>query len=121
MTDLRPHLEQARRSVAEIAPAELAVASRALVIDVREREEWNLGHLPGAVHCTRGFLELRIGQLAPDPAHPLVLYCQTGVRSLLAAATLQQLGYRDVRWLAGGIQAWMGEGRDVAAEDGMRA
>lgn len=117
----RDPLERARARVADIGPESLAALDGALVIDVRERDEWSEGHLQGAVHLSRGFLELRIAQLAPDPARPLVVYCQTGVRSLLAAATLQELGYRDVRSLAGGYQAWRSQGRAVVVPPVMRA
>lgn len=100
----------ARARVPEIAPEEL---SRALagdrapqVVDVREPEEWQAGHLPGAVHVSRGLLESRIGTAVPDPGADLVLYCERGNRSALAGATLLEMGYRRIRSLAGGYARW---------------
>ena len=62
------------------------------LIDVRERDEFVQGHLPGAVFIPRGFLELQIEQVQPDRDAPLVIYCAGGVRSLLAARNLKEYG-----------------------------
>src|SRR5580704_4044457 len=95
-------LAAARESVAESSPSELNTQlGQRLVIDVRERDEWDEGHIPTAHHISRGFLELRIENLAPDRATPITLYCAGGVRSLLAAKNLQELGYADVESLWG--------------------
>lgn len=82
-----------------------------LLIDVREKNEWEEGHIPGAVHVPRGYLELRIENAAPDHARPLVLYCAGGVRSALAAHTLQDMGYERVISMNGGYTRWKDEGR----------
>lgn len=99
-------------SVTSVTPAELTAKAEGgtLILDVRGIEEWDQGHLPGATHLDRGFLELRIESVAPDLDRPIVCYCQSGTRSLFAAATLAQMGYRQVRSLAGGIQRWKAEG-----------
>src|SRR2546423_9568232 len=81
-----------------------------LFLDVREREEWDEGHLPGATHIPRGWLESRIEQSAPDRAQPIVVYCAFGSRSAFAAKTLEELGYQDVASLAGGINDWKRHG-----------
>jgi rhodanese-related sulfurtransferase len=90
----------------------LAPASFRLV-DVREDHEWAAGHIPGAEHLGRGILERDAETRWPDPATPLVLYCGGGYRSALAAESLQQLGYTDVRSLAGGWRAWKAENRPM--------
>ncbi|WP_181017637.1 molybdopterin-synthase adenylyltransferase MoeB [Zemynaea arenosa] len=117
--------EQAARSYANwrrdlqatiptLTAREAAELHDAAVIDVRTAEEWAQGHMPGAVHIDRGFLELRIEALVPDRGRTVVVYCQSGVRSLFAANALRYLGYADVRSLAGGIEAWKQEGLELA-------
>ena len=102
-------LAEARERVPEIQVAELAElrerGEAPLVIDVREQQEWDEGHIPGAVHVPRGFLESRIGGVA-SPEQEIVLACAGGSRSLLAAATLQDMGYTAVTNLAGGFTRW---------------
>lgn len=101
-------------SVAQASPADVEPARRtALLLDIRSDEEWERGHLPGAVHVDRSFLEMRIEALAPELAQPILCYCQSGTRSLFAAETLSRMGYRDVRSLAGGVQRWQAEGRPL--------
>jgi molybdopterin/thiamine biosynthesis adenylyltransferase/rhodanese-related sulfurtransferase len=81
-----------------------------LLVDVREQEEWDEGHLPAAVHVPRGHLESRIERLAPDRERPIVLYCAVGNRSAFAAKTLKELGYERVSSLAGGYTDWKRNG-----------
>lgn len=85
---------------------ELAAGARPTLIDVREADEHAQGAIPGAVHLARGLLESRIETTVPARAAPLVLYCASGQRSLLASRSLLELGYTDVRSLAGGFIAW---------------
>lgn len=85
--------------------AELKNGKPAL-IDVREADEHAQGTIPSAVHIPRGFLELRIERAVPNREAPVVLYCQGGTRSLLAARSLIELGYSNVKSLAGGFTAW---------------
>lgn len=104
----------AERSAAEIEP--LIAAQAALLIDVREPDEYRAGHLAGAINIPRGLLEFRISS---DPAlqaldRRVVVYCKTGGRAALAAQTLQQMGFGNVVSLAGGFDAWAAEGRAVA-------
>lgn len=80
------------------------------LVDVREKHEWNEGHIPGAIHVPRGFLELQIEEAIPDKEQTVVLYCAGGVRSLIAGNTLQQMGYRNVISMAGGFGQWKGSG-----------
>lgn len=99
-----------QESIAGVSPGDVArlkAHPRGLaILDVRTAEEWGQGHLPGAVHLDRGFLELKIESLVPDRSTPILCYCQGGVRSLFAAQALQTLGYERVKSLNGGIQGW---------------
>ncbi|MCB0046170.1 MAG: molybdopterin-synthase adenylyltransferase MoeB [Caldilineaceae bacterium] len=103
----------ARREINEIAPQELASqvdAGRYAIIDIRERDEFVQGHIPGAHFIPRGFLELQIEQHAPDRETPLVIYCAGGVRSALAARNLQEMGYSNVHSLISGFNGWKNAG-----------
>jgi molybdopterin/thiamine biosynthesis adenylyltransferase/rhodanese-related sulfurtransferase len=90
-----------------------------LLVDVREPSEWASGYLSGAVHLPMGDLAERIGEVAPDRARPVVLYCAVGVRSLHAAHALQAMGYEDAVSVAGGIEAWRHAGFPVEAAAGL--
>jgi molybdopterin/thiamine biosynthesis adenylyltransferase/rhodanese-related sulfurtransferase len=81
-----------------------------VLVDVREKNEWNEGYIPGAIHVPRGYLELQIEEAVPDKSQKVVLYCAGGVRSLMAGNTLQQMGYTDVVSMAGGFGQWKGSG-----------
>lgn len=76
------------------------------VIDVREKEEFDSGHIDGAAHVGRGVLELKIDDVVPDKNTPIVCYCAGGNRGALAAETLQKLGYTQVFSIAGGLRAF---------------
>jgi phage shock protein E len=78
----------------------------ALLVDVREADEFARGHAAGAIHLSRGVLELKIEQVAPDVGTPIVCYCGGGKRSALAAESLQRMGDSNVASLAGGFKAW---------------
>jgi molybdopterin/thiamine biosynthesis adenylyltransferase/rhodanese-related sulfurtransferase len=85
-----------------------------VLVDVREADEWDAGHLPGAKHVPRGYLESRIEAAAPDRSQRVVLYCASGQRSALAAHTLREmLGYENVESMTGGITLWKDRGYDV--------
>ncbi|MFY9264256.1 MAG: molybdopterin-synthase adenylyltransferase MoeB [Solirubrobacterales bacterium] len=81
--------------------------SEAVVIDVREQHEWDESHIGGAKHVPRGFLEQRISRAAPDLGQRVILYCQSGNRSAIAATTLiDEFGYTNVESMNGGITLW---------------
>ncbi|MGE0399758.1 MAG: molybdopterin-synthase adenylyltransferase MoeB [Kofleriaceae bacterium] len=86
--------------------AQLENGDRPTLIDVREADEHAQGIIPTAIHIPRGFLELRIEKQVFDRAAPLVLYCAAGTRSLLATRSLIELGYTNVKSLAGGFSGW---------------
>jgi rhodanese-related sulfurtransferase len=93
------------------------IANGVLVVDTREAAECDAGLIPGALHVPRGMLEFHADPTHPlhiadfDPARRTILYCASGGRSALAVRALQQIGYRDVAHLAGGINAWIAAGR----------
>ena len=114
----REILRQARKRVPEWSAAQVHDALEQeksgdqdfALVDVREKNEWNEGHIPGAVHVPRGYLELQIEEAVPDKSKKVVLYCAGGVRSLMAGSTLQQMGYEDVVSVAGGFGQWKADG-----------
>jgi molybdopterin/thiamine biosynthesis adenylyltransferase/rhodanese-related sulfurtransferase len=104
---------QAKARVDEIdaqTAADLESSGEAKIVDVREKNEWDEGHIPGAIHVPRGYLELRIENAVPDKSQPIVVYCAGGTRSVFAARTLQDMGYTNVRHLDGGFGAWKDAG-----------
>ncbi len=110
-------ISRAKESVEEVQPpaaAEEAKAESAVLVDVREEQEFEERHIEGAVHVPRGHLESRIEQFVPDRSRRLILYCASGNRSALAARTLaEELGYEDVASMAGGITLWRDRGLPV--------
>ncbi len=105
-------LREARAQIREVTPQEVDAlpAGAATVVDVREASEWEQGHLPGARHISKSYIEQQIEAAAPDREAPVILYCAGGVRSLFAAQTLADMGYTDVASMSGGFQAWKGAG-----------
>jgi rhodanese-related sulfurtransferase len=83
------------------------------LIDVREDNEWERGHLPGARHLGKGIIERDVEQTIPDPDAEIVLYCGGGYRSALAADALQRMGYRNVVSMDGGYRGWVAAGHPV--------
>jgi sulfur-carrier protein adenylyltransferase/sulfurtransferase len=113
MPTYRELLEQTKREIDEVDASrarQLLEEDSARAIDVREREEWDEGHLPGAAHVPRGHLESRIERASPAKDRPLVVYCASGNRSAFAAKTLEELGYEHVVSLAGGFTDWKRNG-----------
>ncbi len=102
-------MREARAEIREVTPLEadqLRANPRAALVDVREDSEWEQGHVPGAHHVAKSYLEQQIEAYVPDRATPVVLYCAGGVRSLFAAQTLRAMGYQDVVSMSGGFQQW---------------
>jgi len=110
MKTLREMLAEARQAIREEGPEELkarlASGEPLVLVDVRDPDEYRDGAIDGAVPISRGFLEFKVQDAFPDPDTPIVLYCLSGLRSLLAAKALHDLGYRDVASMAGGIRRW---------------
>jgi len=78
-----------------------------VVIDVREDNEWNLGRIPTAIHLGKGIIERDIESVVEDRNAELILYCQGGFRSALAAESLNKMGYQNVFSMSGGFGAWV--------------
>jgi rhodanese-related sulfurtransferase len=99
-----------------LTEAEAAIRDADALIDVREESEFAAGHIPGAIHASRGMLEFK---LAGNPALQardikVVLYCKTSGRAALAAASMREMGYLNVKSIAGGFDAWVAAGKPVA-------
>jgi rhodanese-related sulfurtransferase len=109
-------IEEAKGRVRQVsgadAVARVAADPNVLLLDVREPNEWNLGHAPKAMAMPRGTLETTI-EGAVDRARPIIVYCAAGNRSALSADTLQQMGYTDVVSLIGGFRGWVEAGGDI--------
>jgi rhodanese-related sulfurtransferase len=108
--------EDAKKRIREVSPTDAAreQAAGAVLIDIREGEEFAGGHARGAMHLSRGVLELRIESLVPDTATPILCYCGGGSRSALSAESLQRMGYTNVASVAGGFKAWREAGLPTA-------
>ncbi len=109
-------LRQIKSRIDEVDPASVReqAANGAVVVDVREPEEWSAGHIPGAKHVPKSFLESRIEAAAPDHAQHVILYCASGNRSAWAARTLlDDLGYEHVESMTGGFTLWKDRGYEV--------
>ena len=109
-------LRQIKSRIEEVDPSAVReqLGNGAVVLDVREAEEWSTGHIPGAKHVPKSFLESRIEGAAPDRDQHVILYCQSGNRSAWAARTLiDDLGYTNVESMTGGITLWKDRGYDV--------
>ena len=106
-------MKEARAASREVWPDEAArlAASGVRIVDVREQDEWEQGHVPGAIHVSKSYLEQDIEAAVPDRRAPVVLYCAGGVRSLLAARDMREMGYEDPISMSGGFQLWKAEGR----------
>ena len=109
---------QAKAQTQEIpvSAAQEAILDADLLIDVREADEYALGHIPGAVHMSRGMLEFKLSASPEFAARDLniVLYCKTSGRAALAAVQLQAMGYLQVLSIAGGYEAWVAAGKPTA-------
>lgn len=97
--------------------AEEAIRTADVLIDVREADEYQAGHIPGAIHAARGVLEFRLSSTPELSARDLkvVLYCKTSGRAALAARAMHDMGYLQVQSIAGGFDAWVAAGKPVAA------
>ncbi len=99
----------AKKNITEISLQDAAVklqAAEAVIIDVRDKDEWDEGHIAGALHLSRGTIELDIEEKVPDPNAMIICHCGGGGRGALATESLQKMGYKNVRNMAGGFKAW---------------
>ena len=106
-------VDGAKKHITEISPQEAARKSQsgeAVIVDVREKDEWDEEHIPDATHLSRGTIELDIEEKVPDLNALIICHCGGGGRSALAAESLQKMGYKNVRSMAGGFKAWKAAG-----------
>jgi len=113
-------VKDAKKRVREVTVADvkqkLDANDQFLLIDVREDNEWQQGHLPHAIHLGKGIIERDIERRVPDPNAPLVLYCGGGFRSAIAADNLGRMGYTNVLSMDGGIREWREKGYPLTRE-----
>ena len=111
--------DEARAATKQIGVEEardLMKKSGAVIVDVRETDEWRQGHIPEAIGIPRGFLELRIEDKVPDRKTPVIMQCASGTRSLLATRAMREMGYENVYNLNGGFNAWKDKGLPWVAD-----
>lgn len=115
MSTFKELIRKVKGEVREVGVAEACTRAGqgAVLIDVREADEWSQGHAPGAIFIPRGFLELRVEERVPDKAAEILLYCAGGTRSALAAKALGELGYTTVASVAGGFGQWKQAGLPI--------
>ena len=124
---LKDFVADAKTRIREISATDAAQARAAnpslLIVDVREPAEWAEGHLPGAVLVPRGMLEAKADLDYPnreaklsDRKQAVIVHCASGARSAMAADVLQQMGFTDVKSMAGGIAAWKEAGLEVVKD-----
>jgi rhodanese-related sulfurtransferase len=110
-------VKDARTRIKEISAANFSVLRKEdptlVLVDVREDNEWNNRRIAGAIHVGRGVLEVNIESKVPRKATPIVVYCQGGGRSAVAADVLGKMGYTNVSSLAGGLAAYEAAGLPV--------
>jgi molybdopterin/thiamine biosynthesis adenylyltransferase/rhodanese-related sulfurtransferase len=108
-------MAEARKEVPEVTPQQVNElltnnGKSQVILDVRESDEWRQGHLEGALPLPRGFLEIKVETAIPDKNAPIIAYCAGGVRSLLAAKAMKEMGYQNVSSMSGGYTAWKNGG-----------
>jgi sulfur-carrier protein adenylyltransferase/sulfurtransferase len=113
MTTYRELLQRTKAGISEADATAAREIPGAVWVDVRETDEWQEGHIPGAVHVARGNFESRIEGVVTDKSTPVVLYCAAGNRSAFAAKTLEDLGYDSVHSLIGGFTDWKRNGGEI--------
>src|SRR5437773_10740977 len=99
---------EAKKNITEILPQDAAAKSKsaeAVIVDVRENDEWDEDHIPGAIHMSRGTIELDIEDKVPDANRMIICHCVGCARSALAAASLQNMVYKNARSMARGLKA----------------
>jgi rhodanese-related sulfurtransferase len=108
---------KAKKHIIEISPQDTAAklnSGDAVVVDVRDKDEWDEEHISDAIHLSRGTIELDIEERVPDTSALVICHCGGGGRSALAAESLQKMGYKNVRSMAGGLKAWKAAGLSTA-------
>lgn len=109
-TYLKKLMEQVKPKIKEIShdtlKEQLDSNEDLVIIDVRPEKDWNNGHIPGAIHCERGTLEVQIENIIPNINRRIITCCKSGICSALCAESLQRMGYTNVESLAEGFNGW---------------
>lgn len=100
--------DQAQARVQSVAPSEVdaLLVGGAIALDIRDREEHDAGHIPGSLHISRGKLEMNVEAALPDLDQTILCYCNAFNRGALSAATLQDMGYKNAKFIAGGLNEY---------------
>ena len=123
MKSYRDIIEEAKKEIPEVTVDEVKEKQNQgedfVLLDVRDDDEYRAGYIPDAVHVTRGMLEFSIEDYAPDPNAKIVVYCAAGMRSLLAAKSLREMGYKDTESMEGGYRDWATAGHPTTKDKEM--
>jgi rhodanese-related sulfurtransferase len=106
-------VSEAKKNIAEISPQDAAAklkSGEAVIVDVRDKDEWDEAYIPGALHMSRSTIELDIEETVPDPNAMIICHCGGGGRGALATESLQKMGYKNACNMAGGFNAWKAAG-----------
>jgi rhodanese-related sulfurtransferase len=117
-TPVKDWVAKAKAEIKKVTPADVKAAidkqEKAVILDVRDPDEYKAGHLPGAVHVSRGKLEFTIWDKVPDKDAKIYVYCLTAARSALATKTLNDLGYKNAVLMDAHFEEWVKAGYPVA-------
>lgn len=123
MSTFQEYKESIRKIIRELTAQEsfkkVQKEPKTVIIDVRDTENWNELHIPGAIHIPRGLLELKIEEHIPDKNTPIICHCGGGTRSLLSAKSLKEMGYTDAYSMAGGFREWKEAGFPTESSYGL--
>jgi sulfur-carrier protein adenylyltransferase/sulfurtransferase len=110
-------VKEAKAAIREVTPADVKkmidAKEKIIILDVRDREEFETGYIPGAINISRGMLEFRADKLMPDKNAKVIVYCGIDLRGPLATKTLNELGYRNAVNIIGGLNAWKAAGYPI--------
>ena len=120
MKTINELVSHAKSKISEISveEAENALSSADLIIDCRESEEFASGHIEGAVHASRGMLEFKLSNI-PDHTNRdlnIIIYCKSSGRAALSACSLLDMGYKNIKSISGGLDAWVAAGKPVVTK-----
>ena len=118
-TGFKDLVADAKKKITEISPTDAAAkvkSSDAVIVDVRDKDEFDENHIPDALNMSRGTIEFEVEEKFPDRNTTIICHCGGGGRSALAAESLQKMGYKNVRSMAGGFRAWKAAGLPTKAK-----
>jgi sulfur-carrier protein adenylyltransferase/sulfurtransferase len=111
-------VREAKASIREVSVGDvkkmIGARETIIILDVRDKDEFETGHIPGAINLSRGMLEFKINTLVPDKNASIIVYCGVDLRGPLATRTLNDMGYRNAVNINGGLKAWKAAGYPIA-------